>query len=53
MQAVIIPEANQVDLDDVPGYVKSRLKIYLAHHLDQVLQWVLIADAVPIEAEGS
>ncbi|MCY0864553.1 MAG: endopeptidase La [Sulfobacillus sp.] len=41
MEHVIIPEENRVDLDDVPPFVKRQVKIHLAQHLDDVLEWVL------------
>jgi ATP-dependent Lon protease len=38
LKTVILPEANEVDLDDVPQDIRDELSFVLVEHLDQVLE---------------
>lgn len=35
---IILPEANRVDYDELPEYLKSKLTIYFVNHFDQVFE---------------
>jgi len=38
LKTVILPQANEVDLDDVPQEIRDELSFTLVEHLDQVLE---------------
>ena len=42
IKSVIIPKTNKKDLEDIPEYVLSDLKIIFVDHLDQVLKIALV-----------
>jgi ATP-dependent Lon protease len=48
LKTVILPRANEVDLDDVPEEVRNELEFILVDHLDDVLA-LAIAPAVEFE----
>ena len=41
LKTVILPRANEVDLDDVPQEIRDELSFVLVEHLDQVLERAL------------
>ena len=41
LKTVILPQANEVDLDDVPQEIRDELSFVLVEHLDQVLERAL------------
>ena len=41
LKTVILPRANEVDLDDVPEEVRNELNFVLVEHLDEVLETAL------------
>ena len=41
LKTVILPKANEVDLDDVPQEVRDELSFVLVEHLDEVLETAL------------
>jgi ATP-dependent Lon protease len=41
LQTVILPQANEVDLDDVPQEIRDELAFRLVEHLDEVLELAL------------
>lgn len=41
IKRVILPEKNRVDLEDIPDYVKSNLKLIFAEHMDSVVKETL------------
>jgi ATP-dependent Lon protease len=43
---VLIPAANARDLQQLPEDVRKDLDIFMAHHVDEVLQWALGIDSV-------
>jgi len=49
LKMVILPRANEIDLDDVPQEVRDELSFVLVEHLDQVLETAL-APEVEFEA---
>jgi ATP-dependent Lon protease len=48
LRTVILPKANEVDLDDVPQEIREELAFVLVDHLDEVLA---VALALPVEFE--
>src|SRR5699024_3869999 len=42
---VIIPEENKKDIDDIPESVREHLTLIPVNHLDQVLQYALVAQS--------
>lgn len=48
LKTIILPKANEVDLDDVPQEVRDELSFVLVDHLDEVLSAAL---AHPVEFE--
>jgi ATP-dependent Lon protease len=38
LKTVILPKANEVDLDDVPEEIRDELEFKLVEHVDEVLQ---------------
>jgi ATP-dependent Lon protease len=44
LKTVILPQANEVDLDDVPQEIRDELSFVLVEHLDQVLERALTPD---------
>ncbi|HEX6989878.1 MAG TPA: endopeptidase La [Bacillota bacterium] len=45
LRAVVLPSANRPDLDDVPGHVRRRLELFLADHVDDILDIALAGPA--------
>lgn len=43
---VLIPAANERDLQQLPKEVREDLKVYLAHNVEEVLQWALGFESV-------
>jgi ATP-dependent Lon protease len=41
LKTVILPQANEVDLDDVPEEIRDELSFVPVEHLDQVLERAL------------
>jgi len=50
LKTVILPQANEVDLDDVPQEIRDELSFVLVEHLDQVLE-TAIGPEVEFEAD--
>jgi ATP-dependent Lon protease len=44
LRAVILPQANEVDLDDVPVEIRNEMQFVLVDHLSQVLNAALTPD---------
>jgi len=44
LKTVLLPKANEVDLDDVPQEIRDELSFVLVEHLDEVLRTVLTPD---------
>jgi ATP-dependent Lon protease len=44
LKTVILPRANEVDLDDVPQEIRDELSFVLVEHLDEVLRTALTPD---------
>ena len=44
LKTVILPKANEVDLDDVPQQIRDELSFVLVEHLDRVLETALTPD---------
>jgi len=42
LKTVILPQANEVDLDDVPQEIRDELKFVLVEHLDEVLERAIV-----------
>jgi ATP-dependent Lon protease len=38
LKTVVLPKANEVDLDDVPQEIRDELEFKLVEHVDEVLQ---------------
>ncbi|MDY6877779.1 MAG: endopeptidase La [Chloroflexota bacterium] len=56
LKTIILPRANEVDLDDVPQEIRDELSFVLVEHLDEVLEAAITAEvefeAVAEEAVG-
>lgn len=50
LKTVILPKANEVDLDDVPEEIRNELSFVLVEHLDEVLAQAIALD-VEFEVE--
>ena len=50
LKTVIIPQANEVDLDDVPQEIREELSFVLVEHVDEVLETAL-TQGVELELE--
>jgi len=48
IKLVLIPEANAKDLQEIPDNVKSGLQIVPVRWIDQVLEWALVSQPVPL-----
>ena len=44
LKTVILPKANEVDLDDVPQEIRDELSFVLVEHLDEILKTALTSD---------
>ncbi|MGO0122949.1 endopeptidase La [Desulfothermobacter acidiphilus] len=44
VRTVILPEGNRRDLEEIPAPVKSKLRLVLVRHMDEVLREALIDD---------
>jgi ATP-dependent Lon protease len=44
LKTVILPHANEVDLDDVPEEIRNELSFVLVEHLDEVLERAIPPD---------
>ena len=44
LKTVLLPKANEVDLDDVPQEIRDELQFVLVGHLDEVLERALVPD---------
>jgi len=44
LKTIILPKANEVDLDDVPQEIRDELSFVLVEHLDEVLRTALTPD---------
>lgn len=42
IKTVIIPKDNEVDIDEMPEYVKEGIEIILASHIETVLQYAIL-----------
>lgn len=45
LKTVILPKANEIDLDEVPQEVREELSFVLVEHLDEVLELALMPEA--------
>jgi ATP-dependent Lon protease len=45
LRTIILPQANEVDLDDVPREIRNDLSFVLVEHLDEVLKTALTPPA--------
>ena len=52
LKTVILPRANEVDLDDVPQEIQDELTFVLVDHVDEVLSTALTQGVVEFEAVG-
>jgi len=50
IREVILPQANQSDLSDIPPYLRQNLKFHFVEHLDQVLDLALEGGISRLEA---
>jgi len=41
LKTIILPRANEIDLDDVPQEIRGELEFVLVEHLDEVLEQAL------------
>jgi len=48
---VILPRANEIDLDEVPEEIRNELTFVLVEHVSEVLD-VALARSVPFQAES-
>ena len=48
---VILPKANEVDLDDVPEEIREEMSFLLVEHLDEVLQAAMMPEAEFVAVE--
>ena len=46
---IVIPKANEGDLEDVPAEVRKQLRFYPVETLREVLKIALVRDPVPVE----
>ena len=44
LKTVILPKANEVDLDDVPQEIRDELEFVLVEHLDEVLERAIVPE---------
>ena len=44
LKTVLLPKANEVDLDDVPQEIRDGLEFVLVEHLDEVLERALVPE---------
>jgi ATP-dependent Lon protease len=44
LKTVILPQANEVDLDDVPQEIRDELEFVLVKHLDEVLERAIVPE---------
>ncbi|MDY7077182.1 MAG: endopeptidase La [Chloroflexota bacterium] len=44
LKTVILPQANEVDLDDVPQKIRDEMSFLLVEHLDEVLETAIIPE---------
>ena len=42
IKTVIVPKDNEVDIDEMPEYVKEGIEIILANHIETVLQYAIL-----------
>jgi ATP-dependent Lon protease len=49
LRTVILPQANEIDLDDVPQEVRDEMTFVLVEHLDEVLEAAMTPKAEPKE----
>lgn len=42
IKIVIVPKGNEVDIDEMPQYVKEGIEIILASHIETVLQYAIL-----------
>ena len=42
IKTVIVPKGNEVDIDEMPEYVKEGIEIILANHIETVLQYAIL-----------
>lgn len=42
IKIVIVPKGNEVDIDEMPEYVKEGIEIILANHIETVLQYAIL-----------
>ena len=42
IKTVIVPKDNEVDIDEMPQYVKEGIEIILASHIETVLQYAIL-----------
>jgi len=47
LETIILPKANEVDLDDVPEEIRCEMEFLLVEHLDEVLENALTPANVP------
>ena len=53
LKTVILPQANEMDLDDVPQEVRDELSFVLVEHLEQVLETAITPEVeLEVEVEG-
>jgi ATP-dependent Lon protease len=44
LKTIILPKANEVDLDDVPQEIRDELEFVLVEHLDEVLERAIVPE---------
>jgi ATP-dependent Lon protease len=44
LKTVLLPKANEIDLDDVPQEIRDELKFVLVEHLDEVLERAIVPE---------
>lgn len=42
IKTVIVPKDNEIDIDEMPEYVKEGIEIILANHIETVLQYAIL-----------
>jgi ATP-dependent Lon protease len=56
LKTVILPKANEVDLEEIPGEIRDELKFELVDHVDEVLRLAfdseLEIESAPIGGNG-
>ncbi|MGD9029607.1 MAG: hypothetical protein PVG25_07315, partial [Anaerolineae bacterium] len=53
LKIIILPRANEVDLDDVPQEIRDELEFKLVEHVDEVLQIAFESQVEPAAVGGN